>query len=243
MWPSTPRPVRHGSRSGIGKGCWRSVSPTTVEEAPTRTGQWTLRDRARLAAFDGVLALSSPPGGPTEVELEIRANCHSRGPLLFRGADAHAQAHGFEISAAVTTGTISSPRSPTIRPTSPSSISGSRLFHRRGPPGALTARSTCRVSPFGAVPVRRAALRPRTAGRRHGWHRLPLEGSGVGQQPVHRGDRRVAGGGTAMDPEVIARLLARNTDNDAVRALSPREPRYSLSWRRAGPTPPSASSS
>jgi DNA-binding NarL/FixJ family response regulator len=35
--------------------------------------------------------------------------------------------------------------------------------------------------------------------------------------------RRVTGGGTAMDPEVIARLLARNTDNDAVSALSPRE--------------------
>ncbi len=35
--------------------------------------------------------------------------------------------------------------------------------------------------------------------------------------------RRVAAGGTALDPEVIARLLARNTDNDAVSALSPRE--------------------
>ena len=35
--------------------------------------------------------------------------------------------------------------------------------------------------------------------------------------------RRVAAGGTAMDSEVIARLLARNTDNDALRALSPRE--------------------
>ena len=35
--------------------------------------------------------------------------------------------------------------------------------------------------------------------------------------------RRVAAGGTAMDPEVIARLLARNTNNDAVSALSPRE--------------------
>ena len=35
--------------------------------------------------------------------------------------------------------------------------------------------------------------------------------------------RRVAAGGTAMDPEVIARLLARNTDNSAVSALSPRE--------------------
>jgi DNA-binding NarL/FixJ family response regulator len=35
--------------------------------------------------------------------------------------------------------------------------------------------------------------------------------------------QRVGGGGTAMDPEVIARLLARNTDNDAIGALSPRE--------------------
>ncbi len=35
--------------------------------------------------------------------------------------------------------------------------------------------------------------------------------------------RRVAAGGTAMDPEVIARLLARNTGNDVLRALSPRE--------------------
>jgi DNA-binding NarL/FixJ family response regulator len=35
--------------------------------------------------------------------------------------------------------------------------------------------------------------------------------------------RRVAGGGTAMDPEVIARLLARNTGDGALSALSPRE--------------------
>ena len=55
--------------------------------------------------------------------------------------------------------------------------------------------------------------------------------------------RRVAGGGTAMDPEVIARLLARNTDNDAVSALSPPNARCLASWRRAGPTPPSPSSS
>jgi DNA-binding NarL/FixJ family response regulator len=35
--------------------------------------------------------------------------------------------------------------------------------------------------------------------------------------------RRVAGGGTAMDPEVIARLLARNSAHGAVATLSPRE--------------------
>ncbi len=35
--------------------------------------------------------------------------------------------------------------------------------------------------------------------------------------------RRVAAGGTAMDPEVIARLLARNEGDGALSALSPRE--------------------
>ena len=35
--------------------------------------------------------------------------------------------------------------------------------------------------------------------------------------------QRVAAGGTAMDPEVIARLLAQKTDEDTVGALSPRE--------------------
>jgi DNA-binding NarL/FixJ family response regulator len=35
--------------------------------------------------------------------------------------------------------------------------------------------------------------------------------------------RRVAAGGTAMDPEVIARLLARNTGNASLSVLSPRE--------------------
>jgi DNA-binding NarL/FixJ family response regulator len=35
--------------------------------------------------------------------------------------------------------------------------------------------------------------------------------------------RRVADGGTAMDPEVISRLLARNSGNSAITTLSPRE--------------------
>ena len=35
--------------------------------------------------------------------------------------------------------------------------------------------------------------------------------------------RRVADGGTAMDPEVISRLLARNTGDGSLSALSPRE--------------------
>ena len=35
--------------------------------------------------------------------------------------------------------------------------------------------------------------------------------------------RRVAAGGTAMDPEVIDRLLFRNSGDNAIGALSPRE--------------------
>jgi DNA-binding NarL/FixJ family response regulator len=35
--------------------------------------------------------------------------------------------------------------------------------------------------------------------------------------------RRVAAGGTALDPEVVARLLSSNAGNDAIAALSPRE--------------------
>ena len=35
--------------------------------------------------------------------------------------------------------------------------------------------------------------------------------------------RRVAGGGTAMDPEVISRLLARNAEDSDLSGLSPRE--------------------
>ncbi|MCD4523537.1 response regulator transcription factor [Nocardioides sp. cx-173] len=35
--------------------------------------------------------------------------------------------------------------------------------------------------------------------------------------------RRVLGGGTAMDPEVIAQLLSRRSSNDPIRSLTPRE--------------------
>ena len=51
--------------------------------------------------------------------------------------------------------------------------------------------------------------------------------------------RRVAAGGTAMDPEVVAQLVARA----GRRRRSPGSPRGSArcwgSWRRGAPTPPS----
>lgn len=45
--------------------------------------------------------------------------------------------------------------------------------------------------------------------------------------------RRVAGGGTAMDPEVISQLLARNARNEPLAALTPRE-REVLSFMAEG---------
>ena len=45
----------------------------------------------RLAPFDGVLAVSSPPGGPTAITMEIHARGHRRRPLPAKGQpDAHA---------------------------------------------------------------------------------------------------------------------------------------------------------
>ncbi len=63
----------------------------------------------------------------------------------------------------------------------------------------------------------------RADGQRQRRHRVPAQGPGVRQRPVRGRGRRVAAGGTAMDPEVIARLLARNTGDGTLTALSPRE--------------------
>ena len=75
--PSTPKPGRPGSTSGTPTGCCGSASPTTATAAPTRIeggrggGRGAARIERRLAAFNGVLTVSSPPGGPTAVTMEI----------------------------------------------------------------------------------------------------------------------------------------------------------------------------
>ncbi|CAM5409686.1 response regulator transcription factor [Streptomyces hirsutus] len=49
--------------------------------------------------------------------------------------------------------------------------------------------------------------------------------------------RRVAAGGTAMDPQVIQQLLARKSADDRPLArLTPRERKCWRRWLRAGPT-------
>ena len=53
------------------RGLLRVASVTMAAAAPTRRGSGLRGIERRLAAFDGVLALSSPPGGPTVVTLEV----------------------------------------------------------------------------------------------------------------------------------------------------------------------------
>ena len=69
----------------------------------------------------------------------------------------------------------------------------------------------------GAVAVRRAALRPRAAGRPVRRGRLPAEGPGRRRRQFVDAVRQVAGGGTAMDPEVVAQLLSRRAARPAAR--------------------------
>ena len=51
--------------------------------------------------------------------------------------------------------------------------------------------------------------------------------------------RQVAGGGTAMDPEVVAQLLSRRASDQPIATLTAREREVLESWRRAARTPPS----
>ena len=71
--------VRHsGARAGAyphaarRRACCGSRSPTTARAARTRPRGTGLRGvEQRLGAFDGILAVSSPPGGPTMIAMEV----------------------------------------------------------------------------------------------------------------------------------------------------------------------------
>ena len=72
MCPSTRTPPRPGSTCGTTARCCGSGSPTTGAAARIRpAAPGCAASSAALAAFDGVLAISSPPGGPTVVNMEI----------------------------------------------------------------------------------------------------------------------------------------------------------------------------
>jgi DNA-binding NarL/FixJ family response regulator len=145
--------------------------------------------------------------------------------LLRDGLTRMLQAHGLEISAAVDNGTD---LLAAIRADKPDvAIVDVRLpptFTDEGLRAALTARKE-----FPGLPVLVLSQYVEQLYARE----LMADGTGsIGYLLKDRvfdsaqfvdAVRRVAAGGTAMDPEVISRLLARNSGNDSLTVLSPRE--------------------
>ena len=75
----------------------------------------------------------------------------------------------------------------------------------------------------GAVPVRRAGLRARAGRRRRRRRRLPAQGPRGGRGRFVDSVKRVAEGGTALDPEVVAQLVGRRPARGSLDELTPRE--------------------
>ena len=145
--------------------------------------------------------------------------------LLRDGLTRLLEAHGFEVVAAVDNGTDLLAAVEAEKPDA--AIVDVRLpptFTDEGLRAALEAR---RLSPGLAVLVlsqyvEQLYARELLAAGRGGTGYLLKDRVMDGSQFVDA-VRRVATGGTAMDPEVIARLLAHNSADGAVAALTPRE--------------------
>ncbi|MER6125663.1 response regulator transcription factor [Streptomyces sp. NPDC001795] len=145
--------------------------------------------------------------------------------LLRDGLTRLLEAHGFEVAAAVDNGPDLLAAVAAERPDA--AIVDVRLpptFTDEGLRAALEAR---RLSPGLAVLVlsqyvEQLYARELLAAGQGGTGYLLKDRVMDGGQFVDA-VRRVATGGTAMDPEVIARLLAHNSADDAVAALTPRE--------------------
>ena len=171
---------------------------------------------ARNRAAAGRLRRS--PGGQQPARRPDRG--HHGGPvrvviaedlfLLRDGLARLLQAHGFEIAAAVDNGAdlLAAVTRATSR-TWPSWTSGCR------PPSPTRAQGRAgrpargaRAAGAGALPVRRAAVRPRAAGRRQRRHRVPAQGPGLRQRPVRRRGPP-GGGGRHRDGSGGDRALAR----------------------------------
>jgi len=145
--------------------------------------------------------------------------------LLRDGLTRLLEAHGFEVVAAVDNGTDLLAAVEAEKPDA--AIVDVRLpptFTDEGLRAALEAR---RLSPGLAVLVlsqyvEQLYARELLAAGRGGTGYLLKDRVMDGSQFVDA-VRRVATGGTVMDPEVIARLLAHNSADGAVAALTPRE--------------------
>jgi DNA-binding NarL/FixJ family response regulator len=145
--------------------------------------------------------------------------------LLRDGLTRLLQAHGFEVTAAVETGADLLAAVLADKPDV--AIVDVRLpptFTDEGLRAALAARRELPGLPVLVLSqyVERLYARELLAGGSGGIGYLLKDRVLDGAQFAD-GVRRVASGGTAMDPEVVARLLASNSGDSAVAALSPRE--------------------
>ncbi len=181
----------------------------------------------RLAPFDGVLADQQPARRPDgghhgdSVRVVIAEDLF----LLRDGLTRMLQAHGLEIVAAVDNGADLLAAVTSEKPDV--AIVDVRLpptFTDEGIRAALAARREVPGLPVLVLSqyVEQLYARELLASGRGGIGYLLKDRVFDSAQFVDA-VRRVAAGGTAMDPEVIARLLARNTGDGNLAALSPRE--------------------
>jgi DNA-binding NarL/FixJ family response regulator len=145
--------------------------------------------------------------------------------LLRDGLTRMLEAHGFEISAAVDNGTDLLAAVTSTRPDL--AVVDVRLppsFTDEGLRAALAARRAVPGLPVLVLSqyVEQLYARELLAGGSGGIGYLLKDRVFDSRQFVDA-VRRVAAGGTAMDPEVIDRLLVRNSGDNAIGALSPRE--------------------
>ena len=213
-WPTRPSTParRHGLRSTCGTPTALlriAVADDGGGGADPARGTGLRGIERRLGAFDGILAVSSPPGGPTIVDHggAVRVVIAEDLFLLRDGLVRLLEAHGFEVVAAVDTGPALLRALLEHRPDV--AVVDVRLpptFTDEGLQAALAARRAgARPAGAGAVPVRRAALRPRAARRPAAAASATC--SRTGSSTSASSSTRSAGspaGGTVMDPEVIA---------------------------------------
>jgi DNA-binding NarL/FixJ family response regulator len=145
--------------------------------------------------------------------------------LLRDGLIRMLEAHGFEVAAAVDTGTGLLAAVEEHRPDA--AVVDVRLpptFTDEGLRAALEARSRVPGLPVLVLSqyVEQIYARELLADGSGGVGYL-LKDRVFDSAQFAEALRRVAGGGTAMDPEVISRLLARNADDSDLGGLSPRE--------------------
>ncbi len=135
------------------------------------------------------------------------------------------EAHGFEIAAAVASG-------PELRRALAEEEPDVAVVDVRLPPTqtdeglqcALEARRRGRAAGAGPVPARGAAVRAGAAGGRGRGVGYLLKDRVFDAEQFTDAVRRVAAGGTAMDPQVIQQLLARRSAEDRpLERLTPRE--------------------